>query len=74
MLYGASPNTSAKDLSYTRATCLFAEQRLGGGPIWEALDSDGGLELDGGLICFGGCAPGTPLFGDCVLLVEASVP
>ena len=32
------------------------------------------LELDGGLICFGGCAPGNPLLGDGVVLVEAAVP
>ena len=42
--------------------------------MWDAVDSGGGLELGGGLICFGGCAPGTPLLGDDVVLVEASVP
>ena len=34
----------------------------------------GGLELSGGLIFFGGCAPGTPPLGDGVVLVEASMP
>ena len=34
----------------------------------------GVLELDGGLICFGGCAPGTPLLGDGGVLVEAAMP
>ena len=41
---------------------------------WGAVDSGGGLELGGGPICFGGCAPGTPLLGDCVVLVEAAMP
>ena len=53
---------------------MFAEQRLGGGAIWDAVDSGGGLELGGGPICFGGCAPGTPLLGESVVLVEASMP
>ena len=32
------------------------------------------MKLGGGLICFGGCAPGTPLLGDGVVLVEAAMP
>ena len=42
------------------AAHLFGEQRLGGAAIWDAVDSDGRLELGGGLICFGGCARAAP--------------
>ena len=56
------------------ATYSFGGPRLGGGVIWDAVDSRGGLELGGGPICFGGCAPGTPLLGDSVVLAEASMP
>ena len=40
----------------------------------EAAGAAGVRELDGGLICFGSCAPGTPLLGDGVVLVETAVP
>ena len=59
------------------ATNLFGERRWAterSATVGEAWALGGVLELSGGLICFGGCAPGTPLLGDDVVLVEALMP